>query len=72
MVLGHDDWEVARLSEEHGVLEVPASAQVALGDRLLVVPNHVCPAINLAAELTIVEGGEVLDRWPVAARGRVQ
>ena len=26
--LGHDDWDVVRLSEEHGVLEVPPDAEV--------------------------------------------
>jgi hypothetical protein len=31
-----------------------------------------CPAVNLAAELTIVEEGEVVDRWPVAAGRKVQ
>jgi len=36
------------------------------------VPNHICPAINLASMLTVVEGGAVLGRWPVAARGMVQ
>jgi D-serine deaminase-like pyridoxal phosphate-dependent protein len=71
-VWGHDDWNVARLSEEHGVLEVPPDAEARIGDRLAIVPNHVCPAINLASEVTVVEGGRVIGRWPVAARGRVQ
>lgn len=71
-VIGHDDWDFVRLSEEHGVLAVPPSAEVSVGDRLLVVPNHICPVINLASELTIVEDGAVVDRWPVAARGKVQ
>jgi D-serine deaminase-like pyridoxal phosphate-dependent protein len=71
-VWGHDDWDLVRLSEEHGVLEVPPEADVAVGDRLAIVPNHVCPAINLASFVTVVEGGEVAGRWPVAARGLVQ
>jgi D-serine deaminase-like pyridoxal phosphate-dependent protein len=71
-VLGHDDWDVVRLSEEHGVVEVPPAAEVGVGDRLAIVPNHVCPAINLASAVTVVEGGRTVGRWPVAARGRVQ
>ena len=71
-VRGHDDWDVVRLSEEHGVLEVPPDAEVRVGDRLVIVPNHVCPTINLASAVTVVEGGRVAGRWPVAARGRVQ
>jgi len=71
-VHGHDDWDVVRLSEEHGVVSVPGDARVQIGDRLAVVPNHVCPTINLANYVTVAEGGRFADRWPVAARGLVQ
>jgi D-serine deaminase-like pyridoxal phosphate-dependent protein len=71
-VWGHDDWEVVRLSEEHGVLEIPPDAEVRIGDRLVIVSNHVCPTINLATAVTVVEAGRVAGRWPVAARGMVQ
>jgi hypothetical protein len=30
------------------------------------------PTINLATFVTVVEGGDMIDRWPVAARGIVQ
>ena len=71
-VHGHDDWDVVRLSEEHGVVSVPGDARVQIGDRLAVVPNHVCPTINLANYVTVAENGQLADRWPVAARGLVQ
>lgn len=71
-VLAHDDWDLVRLSEEHGIVEIPADSEVHIGDRLVIVPNHVCPTINLADAVTVVEGGRVAGRWPVAARGRVQ
>jgi D-serine deaminase-like pyridoxal phosphate-dependent protein len=71
-VWGHDDWDVVRLSEEHGVLRVPRGAAVRIGDRLAIVPNHVCPAINLASHVTVVEDGAVAGRWPVAARAMVR
>jgi D-serine deaminase-like pyridoxal phosphate-dependent protein len=71
-VWGHDDWDVVRLSEEHGVVEVPPGSDVNIGDRLAIVPNHVCPTINLASFVTVAEGGRATDRWPVAARGMVQ
>ena len=71
-VWGHDDWDVVRLSEEHGVLEIPPGTEVNIGDRLVIVSNHVCPTINLATAVTVVEGGRVAGRWPIAARGMVQ
>jgi len=65
-------WEIVRLSEEHGVVAVEPDAEVRIGDRLAIVPNHVCPAINLASHVTVAEDGRFADRWPVAARGLVQ
>jgi D-serine deaminase-like pyridoxal phosphate-dependent protein len=71
-VWGHDDWELVRLSEEHGVVAVPPAAAVRVGDRVAIVPNHVCPVINLASAVTVVENGQAAGRWTVAARGMVQ
>jgi D-serine deaminase-like pyridoxal phosphate-dependent protein len=55
-----------------GVIEIPSSANVSIGERILIMPNYICPVINLANELTIVEDGDVVAQWPVAARGRAQ
>lgn len=71
-VYGHDGWDVVRVSEEHGVVSVPPDARVRIGDRLAIVPNHVCPTINLANYVTVAEHGRRVDRWRVAARGLVQ
>jgi len=64
-------WTLARLSEEHGVvLLAEGAARPAVGERVRFVPNHACVAVNLASELVLVEGDEVLEHWPVAAKGR--
>jgi D-serine deaminase-like pyridoxal phosphate-dependent protein len=64
---------IARLSEEHGVVTLsPDATGFAVGDRVEIIPNHICPAVNLTDELVIVRNGHVVDRWPVAARGKVQ
>lgn len=70
-VLG-ERWEVVRLSEEHGVVAVPESCDARVGDRVAIVPNHVCPVVNLHEHVTVVRGTARVDRWPVAARGRLQ
>ena len=64
-------WPVARASEEHGLVALPAGADVAVGTRVAIVPNHICPVVNLFDAVTVVERGHVVDRWPVAARGRL-
>ena len=71
-VWGHPDLRLARLSEEHGVMEVPADCDLAVGDRLEIIPNHVCPCVNLTDELVGVRGGRLTSRISVDARGRVR
>jgi D-serine deaminase-like pyridoxal phosphate-dependent protein len=71
-VAGHPGAYVSRLSEEHALLEFPAPTNIRIGDRVAIVPNHICPVINLADSVSVVAGGLLAERWPVAARGRVK
>lgn len=69
-LLDHPDARIVQLSEHHAVVAWPdREPSPVRGDLLRVVPNHVCNAVNLADELVVVRGDEVIDRWPVAARG---
>lgn len=97
-LLDHPDARIVQLSEHHCVVEWNAATgeaggagtgaagrPPALGERLRVVPNHVCNAVNLLDEVWALaaperhdpadatppdlHGGEV-ERWAVAARGR--
>ncbi|MCS7052077.1 MAG: alanine racemase, partial [Thermomicrobium sp.] len=64
---------IVRLSEEHGVVEFPsATERPSVGERLHIIPNHVCPVVNLQDELFVVHDGEPVGRWRVAARGCVR
>ncbi|MDY7229100.1 D-TA family PLP-dependent enzyme [Hyalangium rubrum] len=61
---------VRGLSEEHGLLDLTETEwRPRVGDRVRVVPNHVCASVNLHERLWAVRGGEVERAWPVAARG---
>jgi D-serine deaminase-like pyridoxal phosphate-dependent protein len=64
-------WPVKRASEEHGLVAVPRGVDVGVGDRLAIVPNHICPVVNLFDAVTVVEDGAIVDSWTVAARGRM-
>ncbi|MGE3911081.1 MAG: alanine racemase [Chloroflexota bacterium] len=74
-VKGQPGWFFARASEEHGVLlrqEDGHADDLRIGDRVELIPNHICPAVNLYDRLTVQRGGEVVGAWSVAARGRSQ
>lgn len=70
-VLGYPDAVIERVNDHHGVVELPAgSARPAIGSIVWVMPNHVCPVVNLVDEYVVASGGRILGRWPVDARGR--
>lgn len=71
VLLDRPDVTVAALSEEHGVLDLGASDwRPRVGDRVRLIPNHVCASVNLQERLYGVAGDRVSDVWEVAARGR--
>jgi len=62
----------ARASDEHGVLEIDAGALApALGEKLLLVPGHCDPTVNLYDWYVCVHRGAVEALWPIAARGAI-
>jgi D-serine deaminase-like pyridoxal phosphate-dependent protein len=62
---------IARVADYHGVVDVaPGSPLPEVGWVVLVVPNHICPVVNNVDAFLVARGGEVVDGWPVDARGR--
>jgi D-serine deaminase-like pyridoxal phosphate-dependent protein len=69
--LAGTDLHLRTTNDYHGFVDVPESTpRPRVGDRVVVVPTHVCPTVNLHDELVVVEAGRVVDTWRVAARGR--
>ena len=65
--------EVERLSEEHGHLNIARSdRRYRVGERLAIIPNHVCATVNLHDEIYGVRGEQVETAWRVAGRGKVR
>ena len=59
-----------RASDEHGWVEAsPGAVAPALGEKLLLVPGHCDPTVNLYDWYVCVRRGVVEDLWPVSARG---
>ncbi len=72
LVLGYPDAVITGLSEEHGTIDLSASAlKPAIGERLRIVPNHACPVSNLFDRVHLIAGDHVVATERVEARGRV-
>lgn len=68
-VVGISGAKYLKASDEHGVLEVPHTNSVRLGDKIRLIPGHCDPTVNLYDWLVCIRGERVEDIWPVAARG---
>ena len=65
--------EIERFSEEHGHINLSQSTRkYSVGERLMVIPNHVCSTVNMHDEIYGVRGEQVETVWRVAARGKVR
>ena len=72
-IVEHPDWEIRALSEEHGHVHVPPGrAAPKVGERVTVIPNHVCVVTNLTDRVYAARQGRVETFYEVAARGKVQ
>jgi len=73
-------WTMRKLNEEHGYVETQPltngesrdGATARVGEKVWVVPSHVCATVNLHDEIWYGRGGRVEGSWKAAARGKVR
>jgi D-serine deaminase-like pyridoxal phosphate-dependent protein len=62
-----------RLNEEHGYIDITrADRKFTVGDRLHIIPSHVCVAVNLHEYVYGKRGDRVEEVWKVEGRGKLQ
>ena len=70
LLVDYPDAVIERLSEEHGMVDLGRCARKPiLGERVRILPNHVCVVTNLHDAVAVSRNGMVEGIWPVAARG---
>lgn len=60
--------------DEHGIVRMEGGGDVplAIGQKLRLIPSHCDTTVNLYDQYIVVQGEDVVDVWPIEARGRVQ
>jgi D-serine deaminase-like pyridoxal phosphate-dependent protein len=70
-LLDRPEVQVVALSEEHGMLDLSDTDwRPQVGDRVRIVPNHVCVSVNLQDRVLAVGEGRNPESWPLEGRGR--
>jgi D-serine deaminase-like pyridoxal phosphate-dependent protein len=73
LIRGYEDAVIERLNEEHGVIDISrCSRKPEVGERLRILPNHVCVVSNLHDEIALSRGGVLVDTRRVEARGKTR
>ncbi len=57
------------MGDEHGAVEFESGTLPPLGAVIELLTSHCDPTVNLHARYQVVRGDEVVDEWPILARG---
>jgi D-serine deaminase-like pyridoxal phosphate-dependent protein len=62
-----------KMNEEHGFVDTRGSSRRwRVGEKVRVIPNHICVAMNLHERVYGCKGDDVVETWQVEARGKLQ
>ena len=66
----HPGLEYVFKGDEHGMLRIPETgSHLDVGDKVMLVPAHCDPTVNMYDQFVAVRGGRVAAIWPIAGRG---
>ncbi|WP_164667202.1 alanine racemase [Virgibacillus doumboii] len=69
-IKNHENLVIKSLSEEHGIIEIQGKTNLGIGDVIEIIPNHVCPVVNLADQILGFRNGELERIIPIKGRGK--
>jgi D-serine deaminase-like pyridoxal phosphate-dependent protein len=71
LIPAYPDLVIERLSDYHAVVRGPEGApRPKLHQVVAIIPNHICPVVDLVDDFLAVKSGSPVETWPVDARGR--
>jgi len=69
IIEGNDDLQLRRMNEEHGIItSISGTTGLKVGDKISLIPLHVCTAINMQNKVYLYDGNNIKEE-NVAARG---
>ncbi|HEX3598662.1 MAG TPA: alanine racemase, partial [Lacipirellulaceae bacterium] len=69
-VVEYPQARIKQLSEEHGQIDVRScERRPKLGERVTIIPNHICPCVNLQSAIWWMAPDQPLEQIAVDARG---
>lgn len=73
VVKNSNNLRLSGVFDEHGLIyDAEFSKKIAVGDKIEIIPNHICPTCNLYEKVYLVSAGKVIKEIPVLCRGNSQ
>ena len=63
---------INKLSEEHGIIDLPVERKIPIGSPVLIIPNHACAVTNLYSSFILFSKSGGIRQMNVDARGESQ
>ncbi|RHW39342.1 D-TA family PLP-dependent enzyme [Lysinibacillus yapensis] len=68
-----DDVYIDQVYDEHAIIyNEKFRNEVSIGDKVEIIPNHICPVCNLYDIAYLISGDEVIEEIPILCRGKLQ
>lgn len=72
-VKGSSGVYVDNVYDEHTIIyDRELNRELEIGDKIEIIPNHICPVCNLYRQAYLVSGGEVVGTLEIAGQGKTQ
>lgn len=67
------DIRIVRMFDEHAIINSEEfSKSVKVGDKVRIIPVHICPVVNLYDSFYLISGDDVIEEIPVLCRGKIR
>ena len=58
------------MTEEHSIFRASPNDTFEIGQKIELIPSHVCTTVNLYDHFTVIKDDEIFARWNIPARGK--
>lgn len=73
LIKGWPEVEIFDVYDEHAIIYNQKFRDgVEVGEKVEIIPNHICPVVNLHETAYLVENGEIVEEIPVDCRGKLK
>ncbi|MGC7873407.1 hypothetical protein ACPUYX_18035 [Desulfosporosinus sp. SYSU MS00001] len=69
----YPDVHIAKVYDEHAIIyNNDFREQIRVGDKVRIIPVHICPVCNLYDYAVLISGDEAVEEIPILCRGKLQ